>query len=490
MAFLSTHGDQQLDPSVCQRARAARDPRFDGEFFVAVTSTGIYCRPVCPAKLPAERNVRYFRFAAQAADAGFRPCLRCRPETAPRSPAWMGSTTTVARALRLITEGALDGDGSVTGLAGRLGVGARYLNKLFQRELGVSPTSIAGNQRLLLARQLIVETQLPLTDIAFASGFSSVRRFNSAIRDAFASAPGALRRRSAAHALGHNAAGRIRLELRYRPPYDWNGVLAFFARHAVEGVESVQGDSYTRCIDTHQGIGHLRLSPLHPRSALQLELTVPAGTPLLPIVSRVRRFCDLDANPAAIAAVLCEDTVLAPLLTRSPGVRCPGYWDAGEAAVRAVVGQQISTAGARSICAALVRELVRESAHAGNDACESGVTAPFPRPEALLSLGDEHFPMPTRRRETLRAVARACLDNDDACIPEQLLALKGIGPWTAEMVALRGWGHPDAFPASDLGLLQAWEALGKQRNPTSLARHAERWRPYRGYAANLLWRSL
>lgn len=461
-----------LDPLACQRARMARDPRFDGEFFVAVSSTGIYCRPVCPARLPAERNVRYFRHAAQAANAGFRPCLRCRPESAPDSPAWRGSATTLNRALTLIREGALDGDGTVESLAGRLGVGARYLNKLFQRELGVAPSVVAANQRLLLARQLIVDSGLPLTEIAFAAGFGSVRRFNSAIRDAFGDAPGALRRRAVQ---GGRAAGEFRLELRYRAPYDWETVLEFFRRHAVDGIEWIEGDRYTRRLRLAEGTGTVALSPAAGRDALQMHLRLPAGTPLMPLVARARRVCDLDANPAAIAATLGTDPVLRPLLRSRPGIRCPGYWSAEEAALRAIVGQQISTAGARRILGQLA------------EACGVNDEAVFPHPSQLLALGDEHFPMPGRRRETLRALGRLC-KRSEPLAEESLSGLAGVGPWTVAMVSLRGWGHPDAFPDTDLGIRQAWEAL--TGSSSGLAEHAHRWQPFRGYAANLLWSSL
>ena len=469
----------RLDPAVCRRARLARDPRFDGEFFVAVSSTGIFCRPVCPARLPAEHNVRYFRHAAQAADAGFRPCLRCRPETAPWSPAWRGSATTVQRALTLIGEGALDGDGSVAALAERLGVGSRYLLKLFRRELGVAPSTVAHTQRLLLARQLIVESALPLTDIAFAAGFGSVRRFNSAIRTAFGTAPGALRRRRAA-----SVDAAITLDLRYREPYDWDGVLAFLERHAVDGVERVADGIYTRNLRCEGGPGHLHLSHAGARRAIRLRLSVPPGTALPPLVSRVRRLCDLDANPAAIGAVLGADPLLAPLLRRRPGIRAPGHWSPGEAAIRAIAGQQISTAAARRLCAGLAVACAGHS----NEPGKSG--AVFPDPGDLSDLDDSCFPMPGRRRDTLRALAALCREDPDACTAAAVSALRGVGPWTTAILALRGWGDPDAFPAGDLGLQQAWTALGGSGGTTSLERHAQRWRPFRGYAASLLWRTL
>lgn len=462
-------GGRALDPVICQRARLARDPRFDGEFFVAVASTGIYCRPVCPARLPAERNVRYYRLAAQAANAGFRPCLRCRPESAPHSPAWRGSVTTLGRALELIREGALDSGGSVQTLADRLGVGARYLNKLFQRELGVAPGQVAHNQRLLLARQLIVDSELPLTQVAFAAGFGSVRRFNSAIRDAYGDAPGALRRRRQP-----SASTGIELSLRYRPPYDWDGVLEFFQRHAVPGIDRVDGNRYSRALPVAGGVGTVSLTSVPGRNALKLRLELPAGTPLLPLVAQARRVCDLDANPAAIAAVLEQDTLLRPLLRQRPGIRCPGYWTPEEAALRAVVGQQVSTVGAR-------RTLAKIAAACATDA---GL---FPRPEALQAPVDQRLPMPARRRETLRSLGRLCASSD-GLTPEGLASLKGVGPWTLAMTQLRGWGDPDAFPAGDLGLVKAWKALAT--DGASLTDHADLWQPFRGYAANLLWSSL
>jgi AraC family transcriptional regulator of adaptative response / DNA-3-methyladenine glycosylase II len=456
----------QLDPDACRRARLARDARFDGEFFVAVSSTGIFCRPVCPARLPAERNVRYYRLAAQAAADGYRPCLRCRPETAPGSPAWIGSTGTVQRALRLIQEGALNDGGSVAALADRLGVGQRYLLKLFRRDVGVAPSELARHQRLLLARQLIVETTLPLTDVAFAAGFGSLRRFNSAIRESFGMAASEMRRRGSGAVSGNT----ITLLLRYRPPYDWDGVMHFLARHAVDGIESVDGGCYWRRLDDG---GELRVRQVPGRSALQASFALPTLRPLQPLVSALRRMFDLDANPGAITAVLGSDPLLAPLLDAAPGVRCPGHFSAGEAALRAVVGQQISTVAARRICTSF-------AATCGGR---------FPSPAQLAGLPDSAFPMPGRRRDTLRRLAEHYRERqEEACRPDALAAMQGIGPWTTAMVALRGWGEPDAFPASDLGLVQAWERLGP--GDESLASRSRRWSPYRGYAATLLWRNV
>lgn len=458
---------QLPDPETCRRARLSRDPRFDGEFFLAVRTTGIYCRPVCPARQPAEKNVQYFREAAQAAAAGFRPCLRCRPEAAPGSPAWQGSGTTLNRALALINGGALN-EGSLVELADRLGVGERYLRKLFQRELGISPLAVAQNRRLLFAKQLLVETNLDMTEIAFAAGFGSVRRFNSAVRDSFGVPPSGLRRQRVAPESG------ITMQLQYRPPYDWEGVIDFFARHAVDGVEEVSAGAYRRRFDCDGGNGELTVRPLPGKHALLLTLELPRATNLMPIVAQVRRMFDLDANPQAIAEILWRNEALRPLVKRYPGIRSPLCWSATEASIRAIVGQQVSIQAARTVCARL--------------AAACGDSAAFPAPAAIAALDDSHFAMPGRRRDSLRAACRLLAEGEPPALLEALGQLPGIGPWTQAMVAMRGLGDPDIFPPRDLGLIRAWEALDPAREPLDAA--AIQWRPFRAYAANLLWRSL
>jgi AraC family transcriptional regulator of adaptative response / DNA-3-methyladenine glycosylase II len=462
----------QLDPDTCRRARLSRDPRFDGEFFLAVSTTGIYCRPVCPARPPAEKNVRYFRLASQAAEAGYRPCLRCRPETAPGSPAWAGTSTTVQRALRLVEQGALDG-ASVAALAQRLGVGERYLRKLFERELGISPRAVALNRRLLFAKQLLAETDLPITEVAFAAGFGSVRRFNDALQAHFRLTPTQLRGRRGATTIDAS----VRLTLNYRPPYDWDGVMAFFRHHAVDGVEEASATGYRRHFLCDGRPAWLAVTPLPGRDALQLVLSMPDHRHLQSVVSRVRRMFDLDANPRSIDGSLGQSRELAPLLRASPGARSPGHWSLYEAAVRAVVGQQVSTAAARGICARLARACSGELAH-----------PVFPPPAALLALDDDHFPMPRRRRETLRQVCRLFAEPGPPPAPAALGDVHGIGPWTVAMVSIRGAGEPDVFPPGDLGLVKAWEACGGSAN--TLNNDAAAWSPWRSYAANLLWRSL
>jgi AraC family transcriptional regulator of adaptative response / DNA-3-methyladenine glycosylase II len=462
----------KLDPQTCRRARLSRDTRFDGEFYLAVRTTGIYCRPICPARAPAEKNVRYFPSAELAALAGFRPCLRCRPESAPDSPAWKGTSTTVQRALRLISQGALN-TGSLADLALRLGIGERYLRKLFQRELGVSPQALALNQRLLFAKKLLAETALPITDVAFAAGFGSVRRFNSAVQKQFQLPPSALRSRRSVKTTSVS----IKLQLHYRPPYDWDGAMDFFSRHAIAGVESVTTRSYRRNILAGDTVGSFEVSPVAGRNALWLELDLADHSHLMPVVARVRRMFDLDANPAAIHRVLGQDPRLALLLQRFAGIRLTGAWSLYEAAVRGIVGQQISTQAARGVIARL----------AGSSSGDNGGTV-FPTSATIAALEDDQFPMPGRRRETLRALCRCCTGGEDALDIEALSALQGVGPWTVAMVAMRGTGHPDVFPTKDLGLEKAWARL--PGTAVALQDQMAQWRPWRSYAANLLWRSL
>lgn len=458
-----------LDSEHCRTARLSRDPRFDGEFFLAVRTTGIYCRPVCPARPPAERNVTYFRLASQAAQAGYRPCLRCRPESAPGSPAWEGTSTTVQRALRLIHEGALSENG-LAGLAARLGIGERYLRKLFQQELGISPQAVALNERLLFAKKLLTETSLPVTDVAFAAGFGSVRRFNSTFRERLDLTPGQLRgqRRKAAKGVP------ISLQLHYRPPYDWEGVIDFFRHHAVAGVEEVTASGYRRNFSIAGEPAWLEVGRGRRAGALELALSLPDYSHLLPTVNRVRRMFDLDANPSVIEASLGRSPAFRPLLAARPGSRSPGHWSLFEAAIRAIVGQQVSTAAARGICASLAR------------ACNPAGHPVFPRAGDIASLDDSCFPMPGRRRDALRALCNTYRDREDELDLEALGQFKGVGPWTVAMVAIRGAGDPDIFPRGDLGLERTWDKISN--NTGKLQEHAEQWRPWRSYAANLLWR--
>jgi AraC family transcriptional regulator of adaptative response / DNA-3-methyladenine glycosylase II len=471
-----------LDPETCRRARLSRDPRFDGQFFLAVRTTGIYCRPICPARPPREKNVRYYRSAAEAAQAGYRPCLRCRPESAPMSPAWLGTETTLKRALTLITEGYLNAH-SLGQLADRLGVGERYLRKLFRDKLGVAPTTVAQTQRLHFAQKLLLETTLPITQVAFASGFGSVRRFNSATRAAFGCAAGELRRRPAAP--GETG---IVMTLSYRPPYDWQGVANFFNRHAVAGIESFDNGVYRRHLQTEHGVAVLRvtLAPPEGRHMLRLELKLSDNRDLMPTVARLQRMFDLDAQPADIADRLAGDAALQELLERYPGIRSPVFASPFEACVRAVLGQQVSTQAARRLCADIVA--AADLRVDGNG--ESLLV--FPTPASLANLPDGVLRMPGSRRRTLRAVCEcfAGVDAADAAtVLGELAAIKGIGPWTLTLLAMRGYGQTDCFPHTDLGIARAAENIGIPAG-NELQRRSAAWQPWRSYAANLLWRSL
>jgi AraC family transcriptional regulator, regulatory protein of adaptative response / DNA-3-methyladenine glycosylase II len=481
----------ELDAVHCYRALKSRDRRFDGRFFTGVTTTGIYCRPVCPAPAPKRENVRFFPCAAAAEDAGFRPCLRCRPETAPGTPAWQGTSAVVSRGLRLIREGALDG-GPVGELATRLGMGERQLRRLFLQHLGTSPLSLARARRLHFARALLDETDLPMTEVAFAAGFQSIRQFNHALRACFGESPGRLRARRRSPAVTQPDV--VTLRLAYRPPLDWEAALRFLAARAIPGVEGVDGGVYRRTVEIHAAPGTIEVEKGADGAHLVLraELGDPAG--LLEAVDRVRRIFDLSADPLRIAGDLERSAGprLSPALGARPGLRVLGAWDAFELAVRAVLGQQISVAGASTLCGRLVQAFGKPLS------LGRGLTHLFPTPEALASAEIAVIGVPQARAHTLRALASAVANQtlrldaarglDDAVA--RLRRVPGIGEWTAHYIAMRALGEPDAFPASDLGLRKA---LGGERaplSPTEVASLAEAWRPWRAYAAMALWSQL
>ena len=488
------------DPQVCEQARLSRDPRFDGLFFTAVRSTRIYCRPVCPA--PWAKRVRYYRTAAAAEADGYRPCLRCRPELAPEDGAWRRGDAVLARALKLIDQGFL-GEHALPALAERVHVGERQLRRLFVERLGAPPIAVHGTRRLLFAKQLLTETALPITQVALAAGFGSVRRFNAAFGEAYRMTPGDLRRRPFADA--RQDGQTLVLRLGYRPPYDFGAMLDFLRGRALPGVESVGERHYTRAIAGEQGAppGWLRVSAWPDGGgaggthALKLELHAAQATRLLDIVARLRRMFDLDADPDAIAERLSDDPRLAPLLARRPGLRIPSGWDGFEIAVRAILGQQVSVAAARTFAARIAQRfgqpLPPEHAVAGVDHL-------FPTPLQLaeVDLSDpRHGIGLTRARgAAIRTVARAMLSGEVDFDPARTLeafvarwtALPGIGPWTAHYLALRAMGHPDAFPAEDLVLQKAVPADGARMSARALTARAEAWRPWRAYAVLQLWR--
>jgi AraC family transcriptional regulator of adaptative response / DNA-3-methyladenine glycosylase II len=490
-----------LDPRTCYRALKTRDERFDGRFFTAVTTTGIYCRPICPARPPRPEHCRFYPTAAAAQEAGFRPCLRCRPETAPDLGSWRGTSNTVSRGLTLIAEGELDGDdASVDALAERLGVGGRQLRRLFQQHLGASPVAVAQTRRVLFAKQLIVDTRLPMAEIALAAGFGSVRRFNETFHDLFQRPPSALRRKSAPPVPEGSLAGEgVAVRLRYRPPYDWGAMLAHLRARAVGGVERVEGDRYLRTLRVGgaEGFGNVAtVEVVNVAGAHSLEATVrcPEVRMLPLVVARIRHAFDLGADVATIGAHLAGDPLLAPLVAARPGLRAPGAWDGFELGVRAILGQQITVEAARRLGERLVALCgTRLPLAAGYPA---GLDRVFPTARQVAEADLSALGAPAARRRALVALARAALADtslfhamgDVDQTVARLRAVDGVGDWTAHYIALRAAREPDAFPAADAVLLRRASAPGEPRtSPGDLRRRAERWRPWRAYAAQHLW---
>ncbi|MER6943370.1 AlkA N-terminal domain-containing protein [Nonomuraea sp. NPDC000554] len=536
----------ELDFDSCYRAVSARDARFDGRFYTAVTTTRIYCRPICPARTPASRNVRFYRHAASAEAAGFRPCKRCRPELSPGDPGWDLRGDLIGRALRLIDDGAADERG-VAGLAGRLHITERHLHRLFVAELGVGPLAVARTKRLLLAKQLLTETSLPVTEVAFAAGFGSVRQFNATMRETYGFTPSELRAtaggaartaatstaadagrdgratagspgtarddRTTAGGTGTASSGAtpgqaadasltgtspggcpaeapvvaapatLRLRLHRREPYDADGVLAFLASRAIPGLEAADRTSYSRAVPG----GAITLTPQPGHIAL--DVAIEDTRQLARIVARCRRLLDLDADPEAIAEALGQ-TSLGALVEARPGLRVPGTFDGFELAVRAVVGQQISVAGARTLLGRIVARAGSRTPEGGAGA-GSGLSHLFPTPAELLQADLQGLGLTNRRIDTLKDLATRTADGrldldggqDPGEAVAELLEVPGIGPWTASYIGLRALRDPDAWPTGDLVLNKRMAALGIPHD------HIERWRPWRAYAALHLWSS-
>jgi AraC family transcriptional regulator of adaptative response / DNA-3-methyladenine glycosylase II len=479
-----------MDRTVCDRARLARDPRFDGLFFIGVKTTGIYCRPICPARSPRPENIVYYPTAAAAASAGLRPCLRCRPETAPGTPAWNGTSATVARAMHLIRQGALDG-GSVEDLAARLGVGTRHLRRLFRQHIGATPKAMADTQRLLFAKRLVVETDMPITQAALAAGYGSLRRFNAAFQKHVGRTPTQLRASRRQPYPRSDSGFSCTLTLPYRPPYDWDRMLAFFQRRAIPDVEWVANGVYRRTIRLSATRGTIAVRHAQKSHALKLEVRMTDSGELMGVVERVRRIFDLDANPRAIHRTLSQDPLLAERIHKYPGLRLPGSWDPFETAVRAVVGQQISVKGA-------VTQLGRIAhlvgvPHDGDD--DPHLTRFFPTAAEMMAGDITSIGMPQKRKETLRQIARQIVTGslqldtvgEYSRFIDSMTAIPGIGDWTANYVAMRALGEPDAFPASDLGIMKALQVGDTRPTARLVATRAEAWRPWRAYAAIYLW---
>lgn len=477
-----------IDRDALDRARLSRDPRFDGKFFIAVTSTGIYCRPICPSPTSKSCNVRYYASAAAAAEAGFRPCLRCRPEAAPGTPAWLGTSAVVRRALRLIEDGVLDEE-SVSALAERLGIGPRHLHRLFLQHVGASPIAVAQTRRLHFAKRLLDETSLSITEIALASGFGSVRRFNAAFLQTYARAPRELRRQRPDGAAAEKR-DEVILRLAFRPPYDWAQVRDFLAARAVPGVERVDERGYARTVASQNGHAIVCVRAIDGEGALELRVNGARPAELFQLSAAARRTFDLSADPTRISLALRVDPLLRGLVERRPGLRIPGAWDPFECAVRAVLGQQVSVAAGRTLAARLVKR-IGPSISGGSD----GLTHLFPSPAGVAAADLGGLGITTARISALQALGRAVCDGrldltapvDD--VTAALTALPGFGAWTAEYVALRALGDPDALPAGDLVLRRVAGCAGAPLTMRELSERAEAWRPWRSYAVLHLWRA-
>jgi AraC family transcriptional regulator of adaptative response / DNA-3-methyladenine glycosylase II len=475
----------QLDPDACYRALKTHDPRFDGRFFVGVSSTRIYCRPVCTVRLPRRENCRFFASAAAAEVHGYRPCMRCRPELAPGNSSVDALARLAGGAVDLIENGVLD-DGGIEHLSARVGVTSRHLRRIFDAEFGVSPVEYAQTHRLLLAKRLLTDTALPVTEVALASGFASVRRFNALFKERYRMPPSRLREARGAKAFP----SMLTFDLAYRPPYDWDAMLAFLRRRAIDGIERVTGDAYARTLAiTHRGsvhVGRIEVRVAPRKSALRIAVSPSLAHAVPAVLSRVKHAFDLGCDPEVVAAAL------GPLAVAHPGIRVPGTFDGFELATRAVIGQQISVEAARTVLGRIVRELGEPLA---TDA-EGPLVRLFPSASKVALCTPQDFTsmgITRARARTLIALAEAVAsgsiriehDSDVEKTIGLLTALPGIGTWTANYIAMRGLHWPDAFLASDLVVLR----MLSETQPARASAKSEAWRPWRAYAVMHLWRN-
>jgi AraC family transcriptional regulator of adaptative response / DNA-3-methyladenine glycosylase II len=487
----TTGREPVLDAERCYRALLGRDRRFDGVFYTAVRTTGVYCRPSCPAVTPKAENVRFFVTTAAAQGAGFRACRRCRPDLTPGSPEWDVNADIAGRAMRMIADGVVERDG-VSGLAARAGYSERHLNRVLVAHLGAGPLALARAHRAHTARTLIETTAMGFADIAFAAGFASVRQFNATIREIYAATPSQLRATRRRSVRPSAVPGQVNLSLAVREPFDGAGLLHFLAARTVPDLEAADAHSYVRALRLPHGLGRVRLEPEASRVACTLELADMRD--LAAAVERCRRLLDLDADPVAIDEALSADDALAPWVAKRPGIRVPGHVDGFEMAVRAIVGQQISVASARTVAARLVERHGERLPMDGG----SPVVAAFPTADALAAADPESLPMPRARGRALVRLAQAVADGsvvldrgaDRGEVRAALLELPGIGPWTADYIALRSLGDPDIFLATDLGVRQALTRLGIDPDPRVARSRAEAWRPWRSYALMHVWSTL
>src|SRR3990167_806187 len=455
------------------RAHLARDPRFDGKFFVAVKSTMIYCRPICPARKAKLKNLTFYTHAAQAEEAGFRPCLRCRPETAPGSPAWIGTSSTVQRAIRMMEYFILEGL-SIKAIATKLGIGERWLRELFQEQVGASPQTILISKKLDIARNLLDNSSLSITEIALSSGFQSIRRFNDAFKIRFGKPPNVFKKNTSLE-------GGLRFQLSYRPPYAWDNVLRFLNNRAIVGVEFIEENSYQRLFTYGDIQGWFQAKPAR-NNKIAFEVKVNKNANILELITRLKNIFDLDADPMAIENDLKNDKKLKPFLANQKGLRIVGAWDGFELAVRAIVGQKISVSAARTVLGRIVNRCGEKQSFDQSLQLERF----FPTPKDILNEDLSNLGLTRYKIETLKQLAAAIenktliLDGtacfEDTC--QKLLSIKGIGSWTVEYIAMRALKNPNAFPETDLVL---------QKKISQLQLNPKNWIPWRAYAAILLW---
>jgi AraC family transcriptional regulator of adaptative response / DNA-3-methyladenine glycosylase II len=479
-----------LDPDRCYRAVESKDRRFDGVFYTGVRTTGIYCRPSCPAVLPKRQNVEFFVTAAAAQQAGFRACKRCRPDLTPGSPEWDVNADVAGRAMRMIADGVVEREG-VTGLASRTGYTPRHLNRMLVQHLGAGPLALARARRAHTARILIETTDLGLADVAFAAGFASVRQFNDSVKEAYAATPSELRKAKRSARSVQPSPGEVTVSLAVREPFDAPALLEFLAARAITGVESVSPDAYARTLRLANGTGTVTLRPMADRVTCTLRLADLRD--LSSAVERCRRLLDLDADPVAIDEFLGADSLLQRSVAKRPGVRVPGHVDGFEVAVRAVVGQQISVAGARTILGRLTTEFGAPLEHSDGE-----LSRVFPTADAIAAADPESLPMPRARGRSLCTLAAAVAAGDVVLdrsadrneTRDALLALPGIGPWTADYIAMRALGDPDVFMSTDLGVRHGMAALSFDGDPRQINDRAAAWRPWRSYALMHVWMTM